>query len=230
LLIMRKPRALLLDFYGTVVREDDEVVAGICEQASRNCPDSATSAAQIAHAWWSEYTALTSRSHGPAFRTQRDIARASLAAALGQTGSTADPDTLLQAQFAYWRSPAIYSDARDVLNAGLPVCLVSNIDRPDLDAALDCHQLTGCFRFVVTSEDARAYKPRPEMFTAALGLLGVATHEVLHIGDSLSSDVLGAVSLDMPVAWINRNNRQHRGSPRPTHEVRDLTALRNLLR
>jgi 2-haloacid dehalogenase/putative hydrolase of the HAD superfamily len=72
---------------------------------------------------------------------------------------------------------------------------VSNIDRADLDAALAHHELAGYFTHLVTSQDARAYKPRPEMFTTALGLLRLGPHEVIHVGDSLTSDVAGAAAL-----------------------------------
>lgn len=223
---MPRPRALLLDFYGTLVHEDTDVIQAICQEVSRNTPAPAVSPAEVGRTWWSAFRALASASHGPGFRLQRDIARMSLAAAVDRHRSTADPRTLLKAQFAYWQRPQIHLDTRELLALPLPACIVSNIDRADLDAALAHHGMTGRFAHLVTSQDACAYKPRPEMFTIALGLLGLSPHEVLHVGDSLSSDVAGAVNLGIPVAWLNRGRRPAPGEgPRPTYEVNDLNEL-----
>jgi len=55
-------------------------------------------------------------------------------------------------------------------------------DNADLASALKHVRMS--FDHVVTSEDCRAYKPRPEPFQRALRLLGLEAHEVLHVGDS----------------------------------------------
>ena len=49
LLSMPRPRALLLDFYGTLVHEDTEVVDYICQEVSRNVP--AATPAEVARTW-----------------------------------------------------------------------------------------------------------------------------------------------------------------------------------
>ena len=68
------------------------------------------------------------------------------------------------------------------------------------------------------------------MFTTALGLLGLGPHEVIHVGDSLTSDVAGAVRLGMPAAWVNRQRRPApEAGPRPTYEVADFGELLVLL-
>lgn len=69
-----------------------------------------------------------------------------------------DAARLCEPQVAYWRQPPIYSDSLPFLQqVGLPVCLVSNVDRDDLQSAMNHHGLV--VSAVVTSEDARAYKP-----------------------------------------------------------------------
>ena len=82
---------------------------------------------------------------------------------------------------------------------------------------------------MVTSEDARSYKPRPEPFDHALDLLDVRRDAVLHAGDSLSSDVAGANRAGILMAWVNRSAR-----PRPAEvlraEVASLAELADLLK
>ena len=55
-----------------------------------------------------------------------------------------------------------------------------------------------------------------------LELLGLDAADVLHIGDSRSSDVAGARSLSIPVAWLNRMGRDETGEPRASHVVGHL--------
>ena len=110
----------------------------------------------------------------------------------------------------------------------MPVCVVSNIDTVDLRSALAHTDLS--FDFVVTSEDCRSYKPRPEMFLRALGLLGMRPAEVLHVGDSRHSDVQGAKALAIPVLWINRAARSApTGDLAPDYMASNLTGLADLL-
>lgn len=45
------------------------------------------------------------------------------------------------------------------------------------------------------------------MFTRALEALGLAAHEVLHVGDSLTAHVAGAHAAGMRAAWINRQGQ-----------------------
>lgn len=73
---------------------------------------------------------------------------------------------------------------------------------------------------VFTSEDAKSYKPRKELFEFALKNAGLSTDEVVHIGDSLSSDIKGTSSVGINAIWINRS-----GKPVPE----GVTAVKNLL-
>jgi 2-haloacid dehalogenase/putative hydrolase of the HAD superfamily len=139
----------------------------------------------------------------------------------------ADLDAVEMAErlFTYWQTPTAFSDATTFLRQNtLPLCIVSNIDTSDLRSA--CNHNGWEFDFVVTSEECRSYKPRPEMFACALEKLGCRAQEVLHIGDSLSSDVKGAQLVGIDVAWVNRRGRAIPGNMAPpNYTVSALDAL-----
>ncbi|GIG62705.1 hypothetical protein Lfu02_70770 [Longispora fulva] len=218
-------RGVLLDFYGTLVAEDDHIIEAIHDQvlATARHPETVTTA-EVGTVWWSAFQELAARSHGGSFRTQRDIAVSSLADTLRHVGSTADPLEVCRPQFAYWRQPDLLPDTLAFLGAlDVPVCVVSNIDRGDLLAALEHTGLS--FEHIVTSEDARSYKPRPECFLAALDVLGLRPDEVVHVGDSLSGDVTGASRLGIPIAWINRRGRTLPEGRSVTHDLPGLAPL-----
>lgn len=103
-----------------------------------------------------------------------------------------------------WLKPPIFKESKKFFQkCAVPIYIVSNIDRADILAALKFHGLKPSAVF--TSEDARAYKPRKELFQLALHMTELSPSEVLHIGDSLSSDVQGAGAVGINSVWVNRN-------------------------
>ncbi|MGB3327447.1 MAG: HAD-IA family hydrolase, partial [Thermomicrobiales bacterium] len=226
-------RGLLLDFYGTLVHEDDDVIAGICEQVRMAIPagPSRPPADAIGARWWDQFREACATALGATFVSQREVGRQSLLATCEEVGATVDVDALIAAQFDHWSAPPMFPETPAFLAAlrerALPVCIVSNIDRVDIEAAMGTHGIA--VDRVLTSEDVRSYKPNPELFLAGLSALGLRAGEVLHVGDSRSSDVAGATALGIPVAWVNRSGKLASDGPAATHEVADLTALLPLL-
>lgn len=109
--------------------------------------------------------------------------------------------------FAHWVQPPIFPESKQFFEVcPLPVYIVSNIDRNDILQAVQYHGLIPAG--IITSEDAKAYKPRKEMFEFALKSAGVSVKEDVHIGDSLSSDVNGAQACGIQTVWINRSGRE----------------------
>lgn len=215
--------AVLLDFYGTVVHEDDAVVAGICRAISEASPGDPP-ADDVAGFWWRTYSALTLGSHGSSFETQRALEHRSLVDTLSRFRAGCDPSALSARMYAHWQRPPLFEDALLFLQrVPLPVLVVSNIDRQDIEAAIGHHGLR--FDRVLTSEDARSYKPRPELFRAAVGAAGAPPGRLLHIGDSATSDVAGANAVGIPVAWVNRTRKRLPDGLQVDFEVSRLTQL-----
>ncbi len=218
-------RGLLLDFYGTVVEEDDEVVASICARAAQTSPGEVTGE-QVSAAWWRAFCAAMGAAP---FRPQREIAVASLATALRATGCGADAALLCEEQFRFWQTAPLRPGTRAFLDSvQLPVCIVSNVDRADLEAVLALHGLS--FPAVVTSEDVAAYKPSPRVFQQALAVLGLSAEEVLHVGDSLSADVAGARAAGIGAVWVNRRGRPVPDGLDPAFVIGQLTDLTAICR
>jgi 2-haloacid dehalogenase/putative hydrolase of the HAD superfamily len=222
------PGALLLDFYGTIVEEDDGLIAEICAQIAEASPQRVRPADIGAH-WARAFGQLCAQSYGPAFRPQKELELLSLQRVLQHFECGLDPKVISQPIYAYWRHPTLFPETKTVLDrCALPVCLVSNIDNTELQSALQATSLR--FDRVVTSDDCRAYKPRSEMFERALSLLGVPREAALFVGDSLGSDVRGARSAGIRVAWVNRKGRPTPvGADVPDYVWADLTGLLEVL-
>ncbi|MDT0276809.1 HAD family hydrolase [Blastococcus goldschmidtiae] len=219
--LRRKYRALLLDVYGTLVHEDDDILRPICEQVAEL---GGVEAGAVAHEWWRLFREATVAAYGDAFRLQRDLSQDTLAETMRLFGVHGDAVALCREQVNFWRFPPIFEDTPPFLEeVRVPVCIVSNIDRHDLESAMAHHGMV--VQAVVTSEDARAYKPRPEPFARALSALGLRPEDVLHVGDSPSADVGGAGALGIDTAWINRSGRRPPEGCRPTITVSSLREL-----
>ena len=222
--------ALLLDFYGTLVEEDTEFIARIVQRVAETSPR-APGAAEVGARWSRSFSARCAAAHGSHFRTQRELELASLAELLAHYESPLDARELSDELFAYWVAPRAIAGAAEFLRElRVPVCVVSNIDAADLEAAVAKQGWS--FAAVVTSEGCRAYKPRAELFETALARLGCAAGAVLHIGDSLASDVRGASGLGIPVAWVNARGRPLPADlgARPRYVVSRVSELASVIR
>jgi 2-haloalkanoic acid dehalogenase type II len=221
-----KYKALLLDFYGTLVEEDDRIIERILPMIVASSPLSPDQR-QLGKDWMTHFRALCANAYGNAFCTQRQIEHESLVRVCDQYQASADCDAICQQLFTHWRAPQPFDDVRWFLeHNSLPVCIVSNIDTDDLNAAITANGWH--FDHIVTSESCRSYKPRPEMFHAALRTLSCSAAEVLHIGDSLTSDVGGAQALGIDTVWLNRTNKPlHDKMVKPTFIATLLSDLLN---
>ena len=219
-----RPRGLLLDFYGTVVQEDDAAISRICSEIAEASPSGAMPA-EIATYWGRQFTQLCRESVGESFRLQKELERLSLEKVLIHFEAGLDARMLSRILYDYWAGPSVFPESRSVLSqCNVPVCLVSNIDNAELRLALDCSGLS--FDHIVTSQDCRAYKPRPQMFEKAMAILRMKPDQVLCVGDSLLSDVCGAKALGIPALWTNRKQRPiPSGRDAPDYVSNDLTGL-----
>lgn len=210
-------KAIFLDFYGTVVFEDGEVIREITQIIYDT--GKVEDKSEIGGYWWNAFQTAFLNAYGENFETQRKLEYQSLANTIKHYQSTADAKSLSDMMFAYWQAPPIFEESKQFFKScPVPIYVVSNIDRADIMAAIQYHGLEPAGVF--TSEDAKAYKPRKELFELALQETGFKADEVIHIGDSLSSDVKGAYALGIRPVWVNRGNRE---------VPKGITAVSNLM-
>ncbi len=194
-------KAFFVDFYGTIVHEDGEVIKKItkiiCDTGKVEDPS------EVDSYWWKDFQTMFMNSYGETFETQRKLEEKSLIHTLERFGSNADAKELSNMMFAHWIKPPIFEDSKVFFeNSPLPVYVVSNIDTSDILQAIAYHDLHPAGVF--TSEDAKSYKPGIELSELALRSAGLMPEEVIRIGDSVSSDVQGAAKAGIRSLWLNR--------------------------
>ncbi|MBN1189114.1 MAG: HAD family hydrolase [Dehalococcoidales bacterium] len=227
------PKAILLDFYGTLVEEIRAPVRDICRRIGPVPAEGIIDSEVVKH-WAGVFLDLCAQSYGPAFRLQKELEKCSLQAALDHFHIDLDAGPLSLLLSDYRSRPVIYPESRMVLSrCRVPVCLLTNIDNREIERALEYTGLR--FDYIVTSEDCRAYKPRPETFREALSRLDLPAQAVLHVGDSLHSDIMGAHQIGIPALWINRRKQLllpddfKTEASRPEYSSCNLTGLLDII-
>ncbi|WP_434954438.1 HAD family hydrolase, partial [Paenibacillus polymyxa] len=127
----------------------------------------------------------------------------------------------------YLSKPRIFLDSKSFFrDCKLPVYIVSNIDNDNINEAIKFHDIH--VSGVLSSEDARSYKPRPELFKKALKEFNLRPEEVVYIGDSLRSDVMGSHKAGLKCIWLNRKNSINL-FVKPNYTINNLSILTEVL-
>jgi 2-haloacid dehalogenase/putative hydrolase of the HAD superfamily len=220
-------QGIFLDFYGTVAAGDLQAVEKVCRMVI-DAHHLSKTAPELAWLWGQKYFQAIERYNGAEFKTLAAIEEETLIETIFPLTAALDVGSYIRVLDDYLVRPGIYDEVRQVLDQlHLPVCVVSNADENALLAAIEHLGLK--FEYVVSSEQARSYKPHSGIFEHALELTGWSPRRVLHVGDSLHSDVGGAQSLGIRAAWVNRTERiSDIGDAHPDWTWEDLRPLLNV--
>jgi len=217
-------KGLLLDFYGTVVEDDDSTMLAIAERVAAGSPARPAGSVVMAD-WEREYEAVA---NGTPFRNLRDCAVQSLATVMTAYGCPGDPAEFGAGQFSGQVLPLRPGTREFLSGVTVPICVVSDADHAVLTAAIAHHGLS--FDAVVCSERVGAYKPHAAMFRHGLAALGLEAGDVLHVGDSLRADVAGANAAGIRSVWVNRRGLPAADGASATYVIGDLSELAGHLR
>lgn len=119
-----------------------------------------------------------------------------------------------------------------LVQARCRTAILSNADedylRPNLRLLGD--EIVAGLSAVLTSEEARCYKPQPELFQEMLRRLGAAAQECLYVGDRQFEDVQGAGGVGIVTVWLNRSRSETDPRlPAPDHQIHSLLEIPELL-
>ncbi|WP_433359789.1 HAD family hydrolase [Actinoplanes sp. CA-142083] len=212
-------KGLLLDFYGTVVEDDDSTMLAIAGRVAAGSPGRPTGEEVLA-GWEREYAAVAD---GTPFRNLRDCAVHSLATVMAAYGCPGDPAEFGAGQFSGRVLPLRRGTLEFLSRVTVPICVVSDADHAVLSAAIAHHGLR--FDAVVCSERVGAYKPHAAMFRHGLAALGLEAGDVMHVGDSLRADVAGANAAGIRSVWVNRRGLPAAEGAAATYVIADLSEL-----
>lgn len=141
-------------------------------------------------------------------------------------------------EFIHWDDPALaaalnqlylkhrfedielYPDAIPCLDALKDLFAIGLISNGNSDPE-QCG-LSGYFDFVILSQDIGVEKPHSEIFLSAVAQAGYEPEQLMHIGDSLKSDVVEANGISAISVWLNRNGEKNTSDTVPAFESHSL--------
>ena len=85
--------------------------------------------------------------------------------------------------------------------------------------------LEGIFSFVIFSQDFGIEKPDPRIFEIPMEKVNCSNSEIIHVGDSLKSDVQGGENAGIKSVWINRNKIENNLGIKVEYEIKSLDEL-----
>ena len=165
------------------------------------------------------------------YRSYREVLRSSLQCAMRLHGipqSPSDGDALIAAVPAFGPFPEVPDALRAVKSLGYEIAIISNTD-DDLIAD-NVARIGVDFDYVITAQQARAYKPDRQAFEYAYAAMDIPPAQVTHVAQGWEYDLIPTRDLGLRRrVWINRYRRP--GSPlyQPYDELSDLSALPALL-
>src|SRR2546421_10197176 len=113
--------------------------------------------------------------------------------------------------------PHVPETLEELKREGLAIGLVSNTGRTWGRYVRKLQDRFGIGRFFdvrIFSDEVGVRKPRPAIFEAALEGLGLPADRVVHLGDDVDADVIGAKDVGMRAVWFQTDRKGY--GPRTT--------------
>ena len=130
------------------------------------------------------------------------------------------------------RAGYLYPEASrllDSLRGKYTLSLLTNGFSQVQRSRIDMTDTSKYFATVVISEETGYQKPQREIFEVLLRNIDHNERDdVLMIGDSYSSDIVGGFNAEIDTCWLNRSGSPPDGRA-PTYEIADISSLAELL-
>ena len=123
--------------------------------------------------------------------------------------------------------PDVVNTLKILLESGIRMGIISNTTNPEFIKEEELRQtgLNTYFEFAIFSSGTPYRKPHPSIFNAAISRLNIKAENILFVGDDLKMDVLGAQSVRMPTAWLNRDRSTLVENITPLYQITSLSEL-----
>ena len=222
------PKVITFDCYGTLVQWHYAVREAALAILTKHLGRDDAEDQAIALADRLRAVAVT-RQQRPPFQNYKAILHSSLEEVLAEAGhaaSTDDQETLLSILRKIEPHPEVPA-VLDRLRARYRLAIISNTD-DDLIAGTVA-AIGVPIDYVVTAQQAQAYKPDHRLFFHAYASMGVTKDETIHVGMGQFTDLKVCHELGIRSVWIDRVGETPNPDWPPDAILDDLSGLPELL-
>ena len=216
-------KSIFIDYTGTIIQEKGEdlekIVLRIWKNSNFKNPE------EIAVSWWNRLKMMEEKSFGDTFLTEDEIVEHLLKLFEEEEGLADNFSELHKLFQRFWMYAPIFEDVEEFFEkCPLPIYVITNNGVCYVQECLKHNGLKAAW--IISGELVRAYKPHKELFEYALKVCGCNAEEVIHIGDSIISDVNGALTAGITPILLDRNGTSNY---RECKVVNKLTEVLELL-
>lgn len=221
-------KVITFDCYGTLVQWHDAVRRAAASILERHLSAHASTESIASFAVRLREIAMEYQQQSP-FRDYEAVLDASLNQALRETGhdaTAADLETLLATLGRIEPHPDV-PEALARLREHYRIAVISNTS--DHLIANTITAIGTPIDFVITAQQARAYKPDHALFHHAYAAMGVTKDETIHVAMGQFSDLKVCQELGIRSVWIDREGEPLDPAWQPDAVLKDLSGLPQLL-
>ena len=197
-------KGIFIDYTGTMVREDGPYAKKLVEYfLSHSDFDDPVVATRFV---WRMVKDYEEKSYLDSFITEDMITDRIIQYCAGHYGLSGDFEELRHIWQQSWVHAPLYDDVKPFFEKSpYPIYVITNDGRGYIEESMRLNGLSPAG--IISAEDVRAYKPHKEIFDEAMRVSGLSPHELIHIGDSIESDVKGAIRAGIKPILIDRTGR-----------------------
>lgn len=194
-------KAVFIDYTGTMVQEDEpytrELLGYFIAHSDLKDPK------EILKVVWGKVKEFEAESFGDTFSGVDDRTDRILDYCVKNCGLKGDLKYMHEVWSKIWVHAPLFDDVKDFFErTKLPIYVLSNDDLCYIKESMELKGLKPAG--IISADMARACKPSRAIFEKALEVAGVSADEVVHIGDSMVSDVEPAKKLGITPIYLSR--------------------------
>lgn len=219
------PKVITFDCYGTLVQWYEVLMCEIELTLAKHGADNADAAAILDNFSVQGRLLTSDKPH----RLYKDVLRVGFAAAFAEHGITPTDDEIERIASAPTTMDP-HPEVADVLRRlrqHYKLAIFTNSDDDLIAPAVG--RIGVPFDYVITAEQARAYKPSRELFEYAYRIMGVTPEETVHVAMGMYWDMKARHELGLRGIWVNRRGEAGNPDWLPYAEVPDLNGAAALL-
>lgn len=194
-------KAVFLDYTGTIIEEGGPDGMEMLKRCWKNS-DIESMEAMLAY-WWKLIKAYEAVSYKESYITEDEIVDRALAECAEKIHLKENFAELHRLCQRFWMYAPAFPDTKEFFDkCSVPIFVISNNGLSYVEEGMrdkDLHPAG-----IICGDMVRAYKPHEEIFLKALEVSGLNAEEVIHIGDSVTSDVAGAVRAGITPVLLDR--------------------------
>jgi 2-haloacid dehalogenase len=218
-------KVITFDCYGTLVQWYEVLLREIAAALAAHGQDG-TAAPVILDAFSAQGRRLTAETP---HRPYKDILRIGFAAAFREHGLMPSADEIERIASSP-RTMGPHPEVPDVLRRLRERYKLAIFTNSDDDLIAPTVERIGVpFDYVITAEQAQAYKPSRQLFEYAYRTMGVTKDETVHVAMGMYWDMKACHELGLRGIWVNRRGETGNQDWLPYAEVSDLAEAAALL-